>query len=369
MICLDNTDVIEGGASVASVVDYTIHGLVGTTFTQLAAGTLSDTLTAVLYTAGAAISVVNITLVNTHSTAVNITLCLDPANAGSPRYMIPKTMSLGISYSLHTDGTNITVLDASGRSLKCYTLHASDHEDAGIDEINVAGLSGVLADDQHVIDAEVLAAAGENSGITTMTGLADDGIPPAKISGAIETATLASAVITDNHIVRGDGGSRGVQLSTAIIDDSGRMTNPSQPLFSTKVSTTQVNVTGNGTNYDVTGAGIWTESIDQGSNVTNGIFTAPIAGRYFLGATVYLGGIAAANTGGALSVFTSNALLHMYAVNFYTLNTNNQMLVTMSAIAVLDENDTANLRVRIDSGNKTVDVIQDYTYFYGYLIC
>jgi len=115
MLCLNSTDVIEGGASVASVVDYHMSGLVGTTFTQLAAGTLSDTLTAVLYTAGAAVSVVNITLVNTHSAAVNVTLRLDPADGGNPRYIIPETISLGAGYSLHTDGTKIVVMDASGQ--------------------------------------------------------------------------------------------------------------------------------------------------------------------------------------------------------------------------------------------------------------
>jgi len=36
--------------------------------------------------------------------------------------------------------------------------HAASHENAGGDEISVAGLSGLLADDQHVLDAEVVAA-------------------------------------------------------------------------------------------------------------------------------------------------------------------------------------------------------------------
>lgn len=36
-------------------------------------------------------------------------------------------------------------------------LHASAHENDGADEISVAGLSGLLADDQHVLDAEVKA--------------------------------------------------------------------------------------------------------------------------------------------------------------------------------------------------------------------
>lgn len=37
--------------------------------------------------------------------------------------------------------------------------HAVSHEDTGSDEIGVAALSGLLGDDQHVLDAEVLAVA------------------------------------------------------------------------------------------------------------------------------------------------------------------------------------------------------------------
>jgi hypothetical protein len=115
MICLDNTDTLEGGASVNNVVDYTVHGLVGTTFTNIAQGQLSDTNPSVLYTAGAAISIVSVILVNTHSAAVTVDLYLDPANAGTPRRLLPKSLSLGIGYSAHYDGARLTILDASGR--------------------------------------------------------------------------------------------------------------------------------------------------------------------------------------------------------------------------------------------------------------
>ena len=135
MICLDNADVIEGGGSVDAVIEYTMHGLVAGVFTQLAAGVMSNVLTAVLYTAGAAISIVSIILVNTHSAAVDVTLRLDPADGGNPRYIIPKTISLGIGYSLHTDGARITVMDASGRILKGYVAHATDHKDGGADDL------------------------------------------------------------------------------------------------------------------------------------------------------------------------------------------------------------------------------------------
>jgi len=83
-------------------------------------------------------------------------------------------------------GQRFNVYDASGRLLEGHGVHASDHEKDGADEISVAGLSGLLADDQHVLDAEVLAAAGVNSGITSMTGLDDDGIPVVKVADAMD---------------------------------------------------------------------------------------------------------------------------------------------------------------------------------------
>lgn len=43
--------------------------------------------------------------------------------------------------------------------LTTFNDHSARHEDTGADEISVAALSGVLADDQHVIDGEVLAVA------------------------------------------------------------------------------------------------------------------------------------------------------------------------------------------------------------------
>ena len=47
--------------------------------------------------------------------------------------------------------TSITATDASD--------HNTRHENGGADEVSVAGLSGLIADDQHVLDAEVTAVA------------------------------------------------------------------------------------------------------------------------------------------------------------------------------------------------------------------
>jgi hypothetical protein len=114
VICLNNLDTLEGGASVNTVVDYTVHGLVAGAFAVIAQGQLSNTNPSVLYTAASGISIVSIILVNTHSAAVTVDLYIDPANAGTPRRLIPKTLSLEPGYSLHFDGQRCVVLTNGG---------------------------------------------------------------------------------------------------------------------------------------------------------------------------------------------------------------------------------------------------------------
>ncbi|GAH63682.1 unnamed protein product, partial [marine sediment metagenome] len=51
------------------------------------------------------------------------------------------------------------IIDAEVLLVAAALVHAARHETGGADEISVAGLAGVLAADQHVIDAEVVAVA------------------------------------------------------------------------------------------------------------------------------------------------------------------------------------------------------------------
>ena len=57
------------------------------------------------------------------------------------------------------DGADVTGSNAP-------QAHAASHQNAGGDEVSVTGLSGLLADDQHVLDAEALAAAVQSGAIT-----------------------------------------------------------------------------------------------------------------------------------------------------------------------------------------------------------
>ena len=67
-----------------------------------------------------------------------------------------------VGVAVGTDGQLLVADAASAGGVKWQTgatpaAHAASHQNGGADEISVADLSGLLADDQHVLDAEVTA--------------------------------------------------------------------------------------------------------------------------------------------------------------------------------------------------------------------
>ena len=168
MICLDNTDTLEGGASVDAVIDFTVHGLVGSTFTNIAQGQLSDTDPTVLYTAGAAISIVSVIYVNTHSAAVTVNLYLDPANAATPRRMIPKDLSLGIGYSMHFDGQRCTVMDDNGGIVSGLNISNSADLAALLDDETGTGVA-VFSTTPTLVTPNIGAATGTSIDVGAST--------------------------------------------------------------------------------------------------------------------------------------------------------------------------------------------------------
>lgn len=73
--------------------------------------------------------------------------------------------------------------------------HASRHQNGGADEISVAGLSGLLADDQHVLDTEVIAAveAGTLSTVNIDGGTINGITDLAVVDGGTGSSTAAGA--------------------------------------------------------------------------------------------------------------------------------------------------------------------------------
>ena len=174
----------------------------------------------------------------------------------------------------------------------------------------------------------------------------------------------AAANIADNRLVRGNDGAKGVQETTIIVDDSGRMTNPSQPAFSVKPTTTQENLEING--YRTIGFG--TEVFDQGNNFAGSTFTAPITGKYQLNLSLLLLNMDSAVTFYVFRINTSNRNYQSYLDASKFSGDLGYYSIMISVLADMDANDTVIIDVYQTDGTAQMDIHTE-SYFSGALIC
>ena len=142
-----------------------------------------------------------------------------------------------------------------------------------------------------------------------------------------------------------------------------------QPCFSAYNSVTDTNVTGDGTLATVD---FDTVVIDQNTDFASDTFTAPVAGRYFLSASVTLSGVTASETGSRIDIVTSNRDYNIGYGNVGALQQSGLWQLTSNVIADMDSSDTAVIKVLISGGTKVVDVFGTSapgTWFMGYLLC
>lgn len=155
-IVLNDGDLLEGETTTASKVTYVVSGLDGTTLKRLASGQLPNSK-GTLYTAAGVDTIAGMTLYNTNSTPEVVKLYIQDGTAS--RQVLGIELAAG--YHALFNGAELAVYDENGNEEVNQNAlpHGSTHENAGDDEISVAGLSGLLADDQHVLDTEVTAVA------------------------------------------------------------------------------------------------------------------------------------------------------------------------------------------------------------------
>lgn len=148
---------------------------------------------------------------------------------------------------------------------------------------------------------------------------------------------------------------------------TGTVTSSEQPYFFATLASTQSNVTGDSTAYNITGA-IWTEVSDIGNCFSNGTFTAPATGRYLLSGQVEL---THANCGVfEVYLITSNRTHTISSISNTLSSTYFGFLnVPFCRIVDMDAADTAYLQVKtnLESPAKYTDVTTG-TKFYGYLL-
>ena len=149
-----------------------------------------------------------------------------------------------------------------------------------------------------------------------------------------------------------------------VIDETGAVTKPLQPAFQAQ-GTAQNNVTGDGTAVTL----VWSERFDQNADFDGtSTFTAPVTGKYLIGLTTDIRGLAAANTVGIINLITSN--LSYPLMNIDIGNIIQGALVIgqgRTVVADMDAADTATVVLDVRNGSQVVDVTTGGV-FYGCLL-
>ena len=259
------------------------------------------------------------------------------------------------SVSLSTVKADADVADAISKKHSAVTVSAP---------ISLSGQALSLVNDAAAAITEIDTGALANS---------DTVIPTSKavttaIAGVGSGDVTSSSNLTDHCLVRGDGGAKGIQTTGIVVDDSGRMVNTSQPAFLAYINATQSNVTGDGTFWNATGA-FWTEVYDQGGNLSDGTFTAPVTGKYNFSCGAYMQELSSSHVF-AIFLYTSNATYYG-CINMPT-GLSSTIDYFCSFIGVdMDANDTAYMQIISSGSTKTVDVGSNGrgSMFSGHLVC
>tara|TARA_R110000868_G_scaffold120085_2_gene318863 strand:+ start:281 stop:2197 length:1917 start_codon:yes stop_codon:yes gene_type:complete len=154
-----------------------------------------------------------------------------------------------------------------------------------------------------------------------------------------------------------DGITSSANATAMTISSDEEVLTPLQPSFEAYMTSTQSNVTGDGTTFTATGA-IWTETRDIGSNFSNGTFTAPIAGWYGFSLLWYISGATTSHTSWAnYLVLNTGAIPWNHSNHGPNLIGGNSHIQVRSYMAYLSASDTAHLVFVISGSSKVVDII------------
>ena len=150
------------------------------------------------------------------------------------------------------------------------------------------------------------------------------------------------------------------------IDSDGAVTKPSNPAFLARNSSTDSNVTGNGTEVTID---FDTEVFDQGDDFASDTFTAPVTGRYQLNVSCEVSGVTSSHTVGQLQIKTSNrTIMADQNDTFQSAGSNGQCMYHGSFLADMDAGDTVTCTMTVHNGSQVVDIAaQNNTHFSGFL--
>jgi len=160
---------------------------------------------------------------------------------------------------------------------------------------------------------------------------------------------------------------------TFVVTDAGERRLPLNSSFLAINSALDSNVTGDGTDYTVE---FDLEIFDQNSDYNNSTdtFTAPVTGRYLIGAGIYSSAVTTSHTLGVFWMVTSNGNYTLLQADFGNIKqTSNYVSISNTIFADLDASDTVTIHFQVSNGTKVIDIFGSSsirrTWFGADLVC
>ncbi len=210
------------------------------------------------------------------------------------------------------------------------------------------------------------ATSGGNLAVTSNATTHSYGISaPVTIANGGTNATIMS---TTNGVVSFNGTSL-ISSSTALLNSSNYYTNSSQPCFRSYLSSAASNVTGGGQIYQI----IFNSAdfnVSSSYSTSTGKFTAPIAGKYFFSATIYLSGLSSSHVGFSY-YFTQNSSTAQQATgNPYIQSTGGTLTLSLNTFIQMALNDTLFANLSVTGGTQIVTIAssEGASSFCGFLL-
>ena len=198
MIILENGDKIQGDATSASEVDFTIYGLDNNALANLADGQLPDSK-GDLYTANSTDVITTIVLVNTGVAHNHINLYLLPSG-GTARRLIAKDLQLESGYALHTDGKECKVVDTNGRIMTVLTGIGTGDMLKSVYDSDDDGLIAIDALDVGIADGKVVQIDSASVADNEYARFTANGLE-SRTAGEVLTDLLAST-LAENDLIQ-----------------------------------------------------------------------------------------------------------------------------------------------------------------------
>jgi len=159
---------------------------------------------------------------------------------------------------------------------------------------------------------------------------------------------------------------QGSGISNVTISADGEVTKAAQPCFSVTKSATQSNIAV-GSDVLIT---FDTEIFDVGANFASNTFTAPVTGKYQINTAIRVAALDSATSYYVLHIVTSNRSYSIIYDPDFGQDAGFWSFVN-SALADMDANDTAQIKINQADGTQQTDVVHTISWcqFNGALIC